>query len=193
MQALLINGSKVFNDSKAELSHTLQEVAKELLEQNGFTIIQTHINSGYIIQEELQKILDSHLIIYQLPAWWMGVPWIVKKYIGEVYTEGEGRLFQNDGRSSVDPSKNYGRGGLAKDKKVMFSVTWNAPLEAFTDKEEFFEGLGVEIVYLPLRKTHEFIGMNVLPTFMCNDVVKNPQIERYIADYKAHLQKYCIS
>lgn len=75
----------------------------------------------------------------------------------------------------------------------MFSVTWNAPLEAFTDKEEFFEGLGVEIVYLPLRKTHEFIGMNVLPTFMCNDVVKNPQIERYIADYKAHLQKYCIS
>lgn len=111
MQALLINGSKVFNDSKAELSHTLQEVAKELLEQNGFTIIQTHINSGYIIQEELQKILDSHLIIYQLPAWWMGVPWIVKKYIDEVYTEGEGRLFQNDGRSSVDPSKNYGRGG----------------------------------------------------------------------------------
>lgn len=193
MQALLINGSKVFNDSKAELSHTLQEVAKELLEQNGFTIIQTHINSGYIIQEELQKILDSHLIIYQLPAWWMGVPWIVKKYIDEVYTEGEGRLFQNDGRSSVDPSKNYGRGVLAKDKKVMFSVTWNAPLEAFTDKEEFFEGLGVEIVYLPLRKTHEFIGMNVLPTFMCNDVVKNPQIERYIADYKAHLQKYCIS
>ena len=170
MQALLINGSKVFNDSKEELSHTLQEVAKELLEQNGFTIIQTHINSGYIIQEELQKILDSHLIIYQLPAWWMGVPWIVKKYIDEVYTEGEGRLFQNDGRSSVDPSKNYGRGGLAKDKKVMFSVTWNAPLEAFTDKEEFFEGLGVEIVYLPLRKTRKLNATSLITKQICINI-----------------------
>lgn len=192
MQALLINGSKVFNDSKAQLSHTLQEVAKEVLTQEGFKVLETHIDKGYDIQEELQKIADSHLIIYQLPAWWMGAPWIVKKYIDEVYTEGEGRLFKDDGRSRANPSKNYGRGGLAKDKKVMLSVTWNAPLEAFTDKDEFFEGLGVEMVYLPLRKTHEFMGMSALPTFMCNDVVKNPQIERYKADYKAHLQQYCI-
>lgn len=192
-QVLLINGSKVFNDSKAQLSHTLQEVAKEVLTQEGFKVLETHIDEGYDIEEELQKILTSSLIIYQLPAWWMGAPWIVKKYIDEVYTEGEGRLFKNDGRSSANPSKNYGRGGLAKHTKVMLSVTWNAPLEAFSEKEEFFEGLSVEMVYLPLRKTHEFIGMTMLPTFMCNDVVKNPQIAAYKASYKAHLQKYCIS
>lgn len=28
-------------------------------------------------------------------------------------------------------------------------------------KDAFFEGLGVEIVYLHLRKTHEFLGMQV--------------------------------
>ncbi len=28
-----------------------------------------------------------------------------------------------------------------------------------------------------------------LPTFTCNDVVKNPQIERYLSDYRAHLEK----
>lgn len=49
----------------------------------------------------------------------------------------------------------------------------------------------MEGVYLHLRKAHEFCGMSCLPIFMCNDVVKNPQVERYIAEYKAHLQKYC--
>ena len=33
----------------------------------------------------------------------------------------------------------------------------------------------------------EFLGMTRLPTFICNDVIKNPQIEKYLAQYKAHL------
>ena len=28
-----------------------------------------------------------------------------------------------------------------------------------------------------------------LPSFICNDVIKNPQVEKYIADYRAHLQQ----
>ncbi|RDU72853.1 hypothetical protein CQA66_02895 [Helicobacter aurati] len=71
----------------------------------------------------------------------------------------------------------------------MLSVTWNAPLEAFRDKQGLFESLGVEMVYYPLHKTHEFLGMKVLPTFMCNNVIKNPQIEKYIANYRSHLRK----
>lgn len=72
----------------------------------------------------------------------------------------------------------------------MLSVTWNAPKEAFTESNGFFEGVGVEGVYLHLRKIHEFCGMEWLPIFMCNDVVKNPQVRQYISEYKAHLQKY---
>ncbi|WP_199769814.1 NAD(P)H-dependent oxidoreductase, partial [Helicobacter equorum] len=82
-----------------------------------------------------------------------------------------------------------GKGGLLHDKKYMFSLTWNAPIEAFTDKDEFFGGVGVDVVYLHLHKAHEFLGMQALPTFICNDVVKNPQVEQYIKEYKAHLQK----
>ncbi|TQR31320.1 NADPH quinone reductase MdaB [Campylobacter sp. MIT 99-7217] len=188
--ALLLNGSKVFDDSKAKLSATLQEVAKTELENRGYKIIQTHIDKGYNEDEEVQKWLDSELAIWQLPAWWMGEPWIVKKYIDTIFTtKGFEKFFISDGRHRDNPDINYGKGGLMQGKKVMLSVTWNAPLRAFTDKNEFFEGKGVEAVYFHFHKIHEFIGMTCLPTFMCNDVVKNPQISKYIEDYKTHLAR----
>ncbi|GAB0173044.1 hypothetical protein NHP164001_10600 [Helicobacter trogontum] len=71
--------------------------------------------------------------------------------------------------------------------KYMFSLTWNAPIEAFNKKDEFFEGVGVDGVYLHLHKANQFLGMQPLPTFICNDVIKNPQVEKYITDYKQHL------
>ncbi|ELJ8896106.1 NAD(P)H-dependent oxidoreductase [Campylobacter upsaliensis] len=190
MQALLINGSKKFGNDGTRLNATLQSVAKEELESKGYKVLETIIDKGYKIEEELKKIKDSHLIIYQMPAWWMGEPWIVKKYIDEVFLAGVGVLFANDGRSRADESLKYGSGGLARDKRVMLSVTWNAPKEAFAESNGFFEGVGVEGVYLHLRKAHEFCGMEWLPIFMCNDVVKNPQVRQYISEYKAHLQKY---
>lgn len=187
--ALLLNGGKKFANSEGRLSATLQEVAKESLQSLGLKVLETHIDKGYDVKEEVQKLLDSDVWIYQMPGWWMGEPWIVKKYIDEVYIAGAGKFFSNDGRSSKEPTKNYGTGGLLQGKKYMFSLTWNAPLEAFTDKNEFFGGVGVDGVYLHLHKAHEFLGMQALPTFICNDVVKNPQVEKYKADYKTHLNK----
>lgn len=70
----------------------------------------------------------------------------------------------------------------------MLSVTWNAPLEAFEDKDQFFHGVGVDGVYLPFHKANQFLGMDTLPTFMCNDVIKQPDIEGYFANYRAHLE-----
>ncbi|EAK2738856.1 NADPH quinone reductase MdaB [Campylobacter upsaliensis] len=191
MQALLINGSKKFGNDGTRLNATLQSVAKEELESKGYKVLETIIDKGYTPQEEIMKIKDSHLIIYQMPAWWMGEPWIVKKYIDEVFLAGVGVLFANDGRSRADESLKYGSGGLARDKRVMLSVTWNAPKEAFIESNGFFEGVGVEGVYLHLRKAHEFCGMEWLPIFMCNDVVKNPQVERYITKHREHIRTYC--
>ena len=65
-------------------------------------------------------------VVWQMPAWWMGEPWIVKKYIDEVFTAGHGKLYTSDGRHRVDPTKNYGKGGLLNGKKFMLSLTWNA-------------------------------------------------------------------
>lgn len=189
--ALLLNGSKKFGSDGTRLNHTLQDIAKEELQAMGYNTLETILDAGYTPQEELEKILQSQLIIYQMPAWWMGEPWIVKKYIDEVYWLGVGTLFRNDGRSRKDPSKKYGSGGLAQGKKVMLSVTWNAPREAFTECDNFFEGVGVEGVYLHLRKAHEFCAMEWLPIFMCNNVLKDPHVEEYISAYKAHLREHC--
>ncbi|MCI5787387.1 NAD(P)H-dependent oxidoreductase [Helicobacter trogontum] len=186
-KALLLNGGKNFGHSKGLLNETLHNTALETLKNLGIKTQETHIDKGYDIQEELQKFLDSEVIIYQMPGWWMGEPWIVKKYIDEVFTAGHDKLYKNDGRSHTDPTKNYGKGGLSQDKKYMFSLTWNAPIEAFNKKDEFFEGVGVDGVYLHLHKANQFLGMQPLPTFICNDVIKNPQVEKYITDYKQHL------
>ena len=71
----------------------------------------------------------------------------------------------------------------------MLSLTWNAPIEAFTRPGDFFDGAGVDAVYLHFHKANEFLGMKPLPTYICNDVVKNPQIARFLADYTTHLQR----
>ena len=102
---LLINGSKKFGSSEGRLSATLQEVAKETLQSFGCNIVETHIDKGYDIESEVQKLLDSDVWIYQMPGWWMGEPWIVKKYIDEVFTMGHGKLYTSDGRSRNDESK----------------------------------------------------------------------------------------
>jgi putative NADPH-quinone reductase len=56
----------------------------------------------------------------------------------------------------------------------MLSLTWNAPMEAFTEKDQFFHGVGVDGVYLPFHKANQFLGMSALPTFIANDVIKMP-------------------
>ena len=196
-KALLINGAKVFTSSLGvgggKLNATLQSVAKEHLESNGYQVIETIIDDGYNKHEEVEKWLSSDLVIWQFPAWWMGEPYIVKEYIDKVFITGVGRFYKNDGRSRENPKANYGTGGLLKGKKVMFSMTWNAPLEAFSGVSNqkdsaFFEGHDIEVLILHLRKAHEYIGMSALKTFMCNDVVKDPQVSRYIEDYKKHLE-----
>ncbi|WP_104682387.1 NAD(P)H-dependent oxidoreductase [Helicobacter felis] len=189
MHILLLNGAKEFGHSKGRLNATLHAHALKILQDLGHSTTQTHIDQGYIIEEEIEKILQADTLIWQMPGWWMGAPWVVKKYMDEVFTTGRGKLFKNDGRTLDNPTKNYGTGGLLQGKTYMFSLTWNAPLEAFTQKEEFFGGVGVEGVYFPLHKAHEFLGMRALPSFICNDVSKNPQVEQYLKDYSAHLQR----
>jgi len=185
----IINAGKNFHHSHGALNKLLTEVAQDTLQNMGHEIKVTHIDEGYDTQEEIAKYVWADAIIYQQPGWWMSYPWILKKYMDEIFTEGHGVLYESDGRSRQDASKKYGSGGLVQGKKYMISLTWNAPLEAFTNPEQFFEGQGVDGVYLHFHKANQFLGMSALPTFICNDVIKNPKVETYIADYQKHLKE----
>jgi modulator of drug activity B len=187
---LLIDAGKSFAHSKGELNHTLTDVAASFLRDKGHDIRVTAVDNGYDIEQEIQNYLWADTIIYQMPGWWMDTPWILKKYIDEVFTAGHGSLYASDGRSRSDASKKYGSGGLLQGRKYMLSLTWNAPLEAFNDPEQFFHGVGVDGVYLPFHKANQFIGLSPLPTFICNDVMKEPDVPTYLANYRQHLDEH---
>ena len=184
---LLINGAKTFAHSNGQLNDTLTELAQEVLLDLGHQVQVTRADSEYDAKAEVEKFLWADTVIYQMPGWWMGAPWTVKKYIDDVFTEGHGSLYANDGRSRSDASKKYGSGGLIHDKNYMLSLTWNAPMDAFNDSEQFFHGVGVDGVYLPFHKANQFLGMQTLPTFIVNDVIKAPEVEAYMAQYRKHL------
>ena len=184
---LLVNGAKTFAHSNGQLNDTLTELAQEVLLDLGHQVQVTRADSEYDAKSEVEKFLWADTVIYQMPGWWMGAPWTVKKYIDDVFTEGHGSLYANDGRSRSDASKKYGSGGLIHDKNYMLSLTWNAPMDAFNDAEQFFHGVGVDGVYLPFHKANQFLGMQTLPTFIINDVNKAPEVKAYMAQYHYHL------
>ncbi|HID9894058.1 NAD(P)H-dependent oxidoreductase [Serratia ureilytica] len=184
---LIINGAKSFNFARGELNELYVNTANEVLSQLGHKVSVTKADSDYDPQNEITKILNSDVLIYQMPGWWMGEPWTVKKWIDEVFTEGHGSLYESDGRTRSDDSKKYGSGGLLQNKKYMLSLTWNAPLEAFNDPEQFFEGVGVDGLYLHIHKANQFLGMTPLPTFITNEVVKSPNVENEIRRFSDHL------
>ena len=187
LNILIINGAKKFAHSNGQLNDTLTILAQQVLVELGHTVQISRADSNYDIQEEIQKYIWADVVIYQVPGWWMGAPWTVKKYIDDIFTEGHGTLYVSDGRSRSDTSKKYGSGGLIHDKKYMLSLTWNAPKEAFTQADQFFEGVGVDGVYLPFHKANQFLGMQGLNTFIVHDVIKMPNVEQYESEYRQHL------
>ncbi|RUR39313.1 NAD(P)H-dependent oxidoreductase [Vreelandella populi] len=189
MKILLINGGKPFAHSGGELNNTLHDVARRTLAEQGHEVRETVIEQGYKVEAEVEKFLWADTIVYQMPGWWMGAPWTVKRYIDEVFTVGHGSLYASDGRSRQDPTKQYGSGGLLQGRRYMLSLTWNAPLAAFDEADNFFEGRGVDGVYFPFHKSQEFVGLDAMPTFIANDVIKAPDVERDMAAYAQHLTR----
>lgn len=86
---------------------------------------------------------------------------------------GHAKLYRSDGRD-VEGGL-YGSGGLLT-SKYMLSITANAPLEAFSDKNQFFHGVGVDGAFAAVHNSFRSIGATPLPTFIANDIFKDPTI-----------------
>jgi len=173
-KVLIINGHQYYeNIAEGKLTQRYIDKANEFFEQNGFEVKLTEIDKGYEVQEELEKFSGADYILFQYPTNWMGVPWITKKYIDEIFSGGAGTVtYTNDGRSRHDPSKRYGTGGLLNDKKYMLSLTYNCPISEFNNKDGFFEGLSVDQANFAVHKTFQFCGMQQLETYSVHDVFK---------------------
>ena len=191
-KAFIINAHQPYPFSEGRLNATVAERITAWLERNGYEIRHTNMTTAYDVAEEIEKHRWADLVILQSPVNWMGVPWSFKKYMDEVYSAGmDGSLCTGDGRSAEEPLLNYGTGGSLTNTKYMMSLTFNAPAEAFGDKDQwFFAGASVDDLFLPMHLNFKFFGMQALPTFACYDVMKNPNIGSDFERLEQHLEEH---
>lgn len=171
---LIINGHQKY-DSVAEgkLTQLFIDKANSFFETNGFNVKNTKVESNYDVKDEVEKFAWADYILFQYPVYWMGVPWITKKYIDEIFSAGAHTVtYESDGRSRQDASKTYGSGGLMKGKKYMLSLTYNCPTSEFDNKNGFFEGLSLDEANVATHKTFQFCGVEPLETYSIHDIFK---------------------
>lgn len=192
MKALIINAHQPYPFSPGKLNSTLVNIASQILQSKGYAISHTDMQQDIDMADELNKYKQTDVIILQSPVNWMGVPWLFKKYMDDVYSAGMGGdLCDGDGRHHDDSESQYGAGGTLNGKKYMLSLTLNAPKAAFNNENQYlFQGKSVDDLFLPQHMNFRFFGMQSLPTFACYDVLKNPQIERDFERYRNHLEKH---
>lgn len=185
----IINAHQPYCVSPGELNATMVNRAKSVLCDSGHIVRTVDMHVIYDVDKELHNHQWADVIIVQSPVNWMGVPWSFKKYMDEVYSAGmDGRLAYHDGRRSHAPLDNYGGGGTQGNTKYMFSLTFNAPENAFDNQIEYlFQGKTVDDLFFPLHMTYRFFAMKPLPTFACFDVLKNPTIEHDLMRFEKHL------
>ncbi|PEZ09006.1 flavodoxin [Bacillus sp. AFS018417] len=175
---LIINGHQTYRSAEGKLNKTLTDNMVNALGTKN-NVQTTVIQNGYDIEEEQSKFLWADIVIYQTPIYWFNVPGLLKTYMDEIYAYG---LF-------FKGSEQYGRGGLLTDKYYMFSTTWNAPEKAFNDPAQFFGGKSLEETLSHLHQMQEFIGMKPLKSFACYDVIKNPDVDKFVSELNTHLEE----
>ncbi|MFA6191348.1 MAG: NAD(P)H-dependent oxidoreductase [Sulfurimonas sp.] len=183
---LIINGHQKYNQvAEGNLTKMFIDSASEFFEKNGFSLKHSVVESDYDIKEEVEKFAWADFILLQHPVYWMGVPWITKKYIDEIFSTGVSSVtYMNDGRSKEDASKRYGSGGLMNETKYMLSLTYNCPTSEFSNKDGFFDGLSLDEANVATHKTFQFCGAKSLETYSVHDIFKGD------LDMEAELKKF---
>lgn len=186
---LIINAHHEYPFAEGRLNASLVQMADELLTAKGHSTRIVSMKDDWQVENELQNHQWADVVLLQTPVNWMGVPWTFKRYMDEVYTAGMGgALCQGDGRNQDNPKTNYGTGGTLSGKKYMLSLTFNAPQEAFNDAEEYlFQGKSVDDLFFPMHMNFRFFGMEAMPTFVCYDVMKNPNVENDFHRFVEHI------
>lgn len=177
---LIINGHQRWGEkSKGQLNNTLVLEMEKFFNKQHFAVLTTNIEKGYDIDEEIKKHDQADIVILQAPVYWFSIPWIAKKYLDEVFSQAleNELLVLNDGRISDNPKNQYGSGGLKQGSKFLLSVTYNAPKKAFNDSEQqMFGNTSVTQQMVAVNNIYRFSGFEIIDTYACFDVMKNPVI-----------------
>ncbi len=196
MKVFIINGGQHFAHSGGRFNKTLTEWTVNFFEKEKNAEVKvTDINDEYDAEEEIRKYVWADVVIYHFPVWWFHLPFRLKGYIDQVFTAGHNNgIYKSDGRSrhSDNPKLHYGTGGLLQGRKYMLTSSWNAPIEAFTVKGEFFEQNDEDQVLIGVHKLNQFTGLERLESFHFHEMEKavtDESIENNKNEYIKHLRK----
>jgi modulator of drug activity B len=193
---LVINGHQRYDQiAEGKLTKLFIDAADEFFSKNGLNVKHSVVESVYDVSDELEKLAWADYILFQYPVYWMGVPWITKKYIDEVFSAGVNTVtYVSDGRSREDASKKYGSGGLMQGKKYMLSLTYNCPDTEFDNKDGFFDGLSLDEANVATHKLFQFCGATPLETYSIHDIFKGDlDMDSELTRFKATLEKNFIA
>jgi modulator of drug activity B len=188
----IINGGQKFGHSGGRFNEAIANQTLTFFQtKEGFEVRATNINEEYDPATEVANYVWADVIIYHTPIWWFQLPHGFKKYIDVVFTEGHAKgIYKSDGRSSSNPTINYGTGGMLHGKKYMVTSSWNAPKEAFTLPGEFFNQRSVDDGALfGFHRMNAFTGMKPLESIHFHDIEKNADVEKDLGLYQKHLTK----
>ena len=190
---LLLNAHLTYQGfSEGKLNKAFYDKAKEFFLSQNFKVLETKIESGYDVDEEVEKHLQADIIVLQTPVNWENTPWIYKKYVDEVFTSAlnSQKFLFGDGRSDEDPSKEYGTGGKMYGKKFLLSATWNAPEESFNNPNQpLWKGRSADDALFNIGANYSFVGYTVLPGHYCYDVFHNKHIKEDLENYPKYLKE----
>jgi modulator of drug activity B len=191
-RVLLLNLHQKYEGiANGNLTRDLLSEAKTFFSNNGYEIQETTIDEGYDVAEELEKFKWADLFFVQSPVYWMGLPWLGKKYIDDIFSGGVNTVtYESDGRSRNDPSKTYGSGGLMEGKRYMLSFTYNCPESEFDNPKGFFDGLSLDEANVALHKTFQFCGVKPYPSYSVHDIYKSEfTIDSVLKALENHLKQ----
>jgi len=176
--------------ANGNLTRDLLKEAKTFFLNHGYEVRETTIEEGYDVAEELEKFKWADLFFVQSPVYWMGLPWLGKKYIDDIFSGGANTVtYTSDGRSRNDPSKTYGSGGLMGGKHYMLSFTYNCPESEFNNSQGFFDGMSVDEANVALHKTFQFCGVTPYPSYAVHDIYKSDfDINDVLSGLQDHLK-----
>lgn len=187
----IINAGQDFQHSGGNYNKAVTAATEAFFSAStDFEVRTTHIDKGYVPEEEVTHYVWADVIIYHTPIWWFQLPHGFKKYIDEVFSAGYKKgIYLSDGRKADNPGINYGTGGQMHGKHYMLTTSWNAPATAFTLPGEFFDEKTVdEGPLFGFHRMNAFTGMSPLPSFHFHDVEKNADLERDLGLYREHLE-----
>ncbi|MDX1605640.1 MAG: NAD(P)H-dependent oxidoreductase [Candidatus Competibacterales bacterium] len=124
------------------------------------------------IEQELQKLEDCDLMIWQFPLWWFGLPAVLKGWVDRVFAMGR----------TYGGGRQYGN-GVFRGRRALLSLTTGGPQPVYAP--EGFNG-DIQGILRPIQRGMlEFVGFEVLAPHVVYGPVRLSDAER-----RAKLQCY---